>query len=433
MAFILLYFAQLLVFFLVFNFFDTNYSEEIAVVFIIFNTIMIIYWLNFKTRLFTSVYLFEIILTGFFLRILLLFLDVYKIIPILHSGRDSESFHMVAAANVIRSNINLEWDVYTNYSNLVSGIYMLCNTQRLVGQYLNVLLGMGMIYYIWLSCRELNISNKTIKIVITIICCFPTAIIFSSILLREAWQEFFLTYSLFYFIKWFKSAKKKYMLVSISAVLGAAYMHSGSLCVVMGYLFAYIFYDPKKDLVQKSITNISKLFVVGILFLLFFFSGTTFTERFNPIEQMEKEVLLESFEARSDAGSLYLGWINFNSTWEVILFSPLKMFYFMFSPIPFDWRGLNDFIAFFINSMFYVFFLYKIIKYRHLLNGRIKSFLNFILISLFVTIFIFSYGTQTAGTAMRHRCKIISLVLISFAIVYDEKEKCYLYNPNYLN
>ena len=40
-------------------------------------------------------------------------------------------------------------------------IYILCNAQRLVGQYLNIILGMGVIYYIWLSCRELKITKET--------------------------------------------------------------------------------------------------------------------------------------------------------------------------------------------------------------------------------------------------------------------------------
>lgn len=429
MFLIIVYILQLFLFFPIFSFFHMGDSEEIAIIFVVVNFIVSLYLLCHYIK--SCVFIKNLFIIASIIRIMILFLDVYHIIPILHSGGDSEGFHMVAFNNLLLANLNVKWITYTNYSDILSGIYMLCNSQRLVGQYLNVIFGTGMIYYIWLSCRELKISNKTIRLVLTVICFFPTAIIFSGILLREAWQEFFLTYSLFYFIKWFNSGEKKYMLVSIFAVLASAYMHSGNLCVVISYLAAYIFYDPCKDQIQRSIKSVLKLSLVGILFLLFFFSETTLTDRFDPIKQMEKAALLESFEARSNAGSLYLRWINFDSTWEVILFSPLKMFYFMFSPIPFDWRGLNDLIAFLMNSMFYLFLIYHIIKYYNRLNGKYRRFMNFIVLGLLITIFVFAYGTQTAGTAMRHRCKIISFVLIAFAITYDKKKDSCLYKSNY--
>lgn len=39
----------------------------------------------------------------------------------------------------------------------------------------------------------------------------------------------------------------------------------------------------------------------------------------------------------------------------------------------------------------------------------------FILLVIGMTVFIYSYGTQSAGTAMRHRNKIIPLLLLSYA------------------
>ena len=430
MLFLLLYVLQLLFFVLVFTFFDINDSEGVAVVFVIVNVFTIIYLFIIKLKPFVSINLLGIVLMGFLIRLIVLFLDVYNVVPILHSGADSEGFHEIATFNYINAGFNGLWLTYTNYSDILSYIYILCNAQRLVGQYLNIILGMGVIYYIWLSCRELKITKETTFFVIACICFFPTAIIFSGILLREAWQEFFLMYSFFYFTKWFRSGKNIYMIIAILSVVVAAYMHSGSLCIIIGYLFAYIFYIPHKDVIQNDFKNSIKfIFVIGV-FLLFFFSGSTFTDRFDVYKEMEKDTFFEGLDtSRSNAGSVYLQWINITSTWQMILFSPIKMFYFMFSPIPLDWRGMNDVIAFLFDSTFYLFFIYKILKCYKLIRGIYRRMLKFIGFGFLVTVFVFSYGTSTAGTAMRHRCKVIGIILVSYAVARDERKDLILQFP----
>ena len=98
-----------------------------------------------------------------------------------------------------------------------------------------------------------------------------------------------------------------------------------------------------------------------------------------------------------------------------LLVAPLKMFYFMFSPIPLDWRGFGDIASFMFDSSIYVFLvgatIYGLFKSDMPLRNKI-----FILLFIGITVLVYSYGTQTAGTAMRHRNKIIPLLLITFAI-----------------
>jgi len=425
MFLLLLYILQLLLFSSIFSIFSSIESGVIAVVFVAFNTLISILFLFVKLKSFVSLNLLRIVLLGFFVRIVLLFLDVYKVISVIHSGMDTEAFHRIAVNNAIQYGVSGEWITLTNYTDVLSYIYMFCNAQRLVGQYLNVLLGVGVIYYILLSCRELRIKSKTTYLVVTIICFFPAAVIFSGILLREAWVEFFIMYSVFYFIKWFKTGNSIYRLISIISVLLASYMHSGVLFMVVGYLMAYVFYDPITNVVKKNITNIAKLVLVVVLFLPFLLAGTMFTDKFNSVQKMEEEAFLERLESNVDAGSTYLTWINLDSKWQLVVFSPLRIFYFLFSPIPLDWRGFNDVVAFLLDSMFYLFLMYTIFKFIKKIEGWKRIFVNFVMIGLFITFFVFAYGTSTAGTAMRHRCKIIGVVLIVFAIARDRKENLF--------
>lgn len=421
MPFVLFYFIQLLLFVLIFVFSDFCNPENIAICFVLFNVIITWYFFYCKMRKILCGYLLNIVLLAFIIRILVLFLDVYHVIPIIHSGSDSEGFHEVAFNNAVLEGFNGTWRTYTNYSNLLSCIYLFCNAQRLVGQYLNVLLGMGVVYYILLSCRELNIGYRITRIVVAICSFFPTSIIFSGILLREAWQEFFIIYSLFYFIKWFKTGCVSCALIAISAVLFAAFMHSGCLFIMVGYLLSYIFYNP---LLKRNSINISKLFVFSVLFVILFiflFNTSMFTQKFAGIKDMEKDVFYERLKVKTDAGSKYLTWIDIDNGKQLIAFSPLKMFYFLFSPIPFDWRGVNDIIAFLLDAMLYICMVYNILKYKKFVRGVLHKLLYYIMISIFVTVFVFGYGTGTSGSAMRHRIKIMPLLIMEYAIIKNEQ------------
>ncbi len=125
MLFLLLYVLQLLFFVLVFTFFDINDSEGVAVVFVIVNVFTIIYLFIIKLKPFVSINLLGIVLMGFLIRLIVLFLDVYNVVPILHSGADSEGFHEIATFNYINAGFNGLWLTYTNYSDILSYIYIM--------------------------------------------------------------------------------------------------------------------------------------------------------------------------------------------------------------------------------------------------------------------------------------------------------------------
>ena len=116
---------------------------------------------------------------------------------------------------------------------------------------------------------------------------------------------------------------------------------------------------------------------------------------------------------------MYLSSFNGMSGAVAILVAPIKMFYFMFSPIPLDWRGLGDIVSFLFDSSVYLFLvgatIYGLFKSDMPMRNKI-----FVLMFLAITVLVYSYGTQSAGTAMRHRNKIIPLLLITFAIAYSK-------------
>lgn len=112
-------------------------------------------------------------------------------------------------------------------------------------------------------------------------------------------------------------------------------------------------------------------------------------------------------------GSAYLSEITVRSLRDTIIFLPLKLIYFLFSPLPTNWRGLIDIIPFFIDSIWYFICLYYIV--RRLKKTPYHCFVLAIGIGWLATAFVFGIGTWTAGTAIRHRNKIFAVLLMLVA------------------
>lgn len=113
--------------------------------------------------------------------------------------------------------------------------------------------------------------------------------------------------------------------------------------------------------------------------------------------------------------------LKIDTWWKMILFSPIKMFYFLVSPLPMDWRDIRDIITFFIDGIIY--FYLTVYSFHNLRKVKTqKPLLIGIAIILLVSIFIFGVGVTNTGTAMRHRHKIFPIIVTFYAIVVDSKK-----------
>ena len=357
----------------------------------------------------------NIILLGFILRVILMIIDLNHIFPILHSGADSESFHRIALQNSITG------DDYTrtNYTPFLTAIYsMFKDRPRLVAQFINVLFGTSVLIIVRRCMQLCNVPYKIKKVVMWILALMPNFMIFSAILLREAWIEFFIALSLLFFIKWFlhKGNNIINITMSIACVFGAAYMHSGVIAVAIGYMLAFIMYRQTQQKIKFSVVSIIFIAVAIAAISVYMANLDTLGGKFVNIEEVNDEFIeeqLEGIESRGD--SAYLQWLNVSSPAVGFAVLPLRMFYFLFSPIPFDWRGLNDIIAFVFDGLIYLFLIPMCIRAK-IEDKVMKNMRIFLLTSVFLTSLIFSVGTFTAGTAIRHRAKFLSVVAVAYAI-----------------
>lgn len=358
---------------------------------------------------------FVTMLWAFVYRLALLFLDYYHVISLPGSGADSEEFHRLAVENLYSS----ELEHYTNYEVFLTGLYALTDCSRLFAQYLNVIMGMLTLLWINKTMQIIDIDRRYRLQCVKILAILPNFAIFSAILLREAWVEMFVIMSIFYFVKWFKKKRGFYDIgISFACVIAATWMHVGCVALLIGYMICILLYDRNTMCVHFSRYSIAALGVLSLLLIfLLVYAESLFAKlgRFSDLSYGEIMETLVDIQDYSDAGSVYLTWLSYSNPIHLVLYVPLKMFYFMYSPIPFDWRNMMDVIAFLMDSSVYIFLSYNIIK-SPIKKGENKYLRCFLIISFLFATFMLSMGTTAAGTAIRHRAKIVSVLVVCYGI-----------------
>lgn len=359
----------------------------------------------------------ELVVCGVLLRIGLLLCDMFHLFPIPNLGADSEAFHLIAFNNVVHGGTGK----LTNYTDFLTLVYTLTGHSRMIGQLINVVFGFGVIVYGQKCLTMFNVNRKYTRIGTMVLCLAPNLIIFSGGLLREAWCEFFITFSTYQFLRWFKSGSSIYFILSCISVLAASYMHGGSIGIVAGYMIVYIIYNRRKDSFQFTFRSIFSALLVLAFSIFFLQNMNIFGEKMASMDENNTEdVIMSHYNNALGGGSDYLTNLPVNNLSGALLFSPIKMFYFVLSPMPWDWRGFQDILAFIIDSSIYLFLCWGIIKKTDNRYTRLRSGL---MISLLSTVFIFGIGVTNAGTAMRHRTKLLPLFVITYCISKTDTRK----------
>lgn len=358
----------------------------------------------------------HIILLGFLMRIAFLTVDMGTSYKLIHASGDAEGFHGAAMHNA--SELSFTKIHYTNYPVFLAIIYTPFNhdNPRLLGQFCNILFGLATILVL-IKCMALfEVPDKAQKIAVALAALSPNFAILQSLLLREAWIHLFVALSLLFFLRWFKAGGLGNMALCGMALLAAAWMHSGTIAIGLGYAAAFILYRPEAQRVKFTAATILPLLFVALGVAYFFAHLDQFGTKFVEMEENEDFIEEKLSSMRWEGGNTdYLTWIEVSSLSEGFAYLPLRMLYFMFSPMPTDWRGAGDMIAFLIDSCLYIWLLWKIFRSRRL-SPVVKRAKAFLLTAIIAMVMVFSFGTRNSGTAMRHRDKIFSIVLATYAL-----------------
>jgi hypothetical protein len=379
-----------------------------------------------KSKILKDVQLSFII--AYVLRIIILYLDIYNVFPVFGSGGDTEAFYK----EIIRI---ASGDTYTGkqYFSLIFGLLSrYIGVSRMYIQYINVLFSMCSIYFVMKSLYILNINTKVKNKATKIIGILPIYMCLSCILLREAIIYMLVSISLYCFISWYERCIEYYFILSLFWTFLAMLFHSGIIGIGIGYIFVRLLYNRKQNKLIITIkTLLMGLFCLLIIVFIYNKLLDTVFYKFASIDSLSD---VGSY-VDNKSGSSYSAFVgNSNSIFNFIIYTIPRIFFYIFSPIPFMWRNFSDVISFMLDSVFYIVVLINSIKLCSLKNEEWnnKVLLTMLLIISLTTCFVFAWGTTNAGTALRHRNKLLSLYIIMWAIDLQYKDELYSKSNQYI-
>lgn len=357
----------------------------------------------------------DVILLGMALRMSLLLITCLDFLPLPDAHEDADNFHDISVAN------QHGYDGYSsNYTVFLTLLYHFTDCSRWFAQFLNMILGVLVLVYLRRILVVLEIENIIAKRIMLVASFMPFLNVYSVVLMREAWVTFFTIFSLYHYICWYLGNKNSVwqVFLTISGVILASWMHAGVIGLLIGFFLSFLTYYRKNDCVRISSSSYIALFFVFLFLIFFILNFETFGSK---LSQGDVSEYAEAKSQGAGGGSDYLTWLDLSSPIKLLMFAPLKMFYFLYSPIIIDWRGINDIAAFLLDSSVYLISSWFV--FRKKVVGKYKLLKRYIGISYFITILLFSFGTSNSGTAIRHRAKTcpVLLVLCAISVSYPEK------------
>ena len=340
---------------------------------------------------------------AYLLRLLVLYADTYHLLPNPFTGLDTEDFHTATLAFLVGDGL-----IKTNYTYVLAVFYRLFGDYgRFMAQFFNVLLSFGTVALLYWALRMLKVSRKGLLVALSVVAFMPATVCLSGVLLREAWIQFFVMLSACCFIQWYQRGGIGNEVACMAATFAAMLMHAGCVGALAVYMIGFLVCRTWKTEGGRTYVltaGVAALFILPLLF----FPGLLLAKFTNAASAGDALDIVPVV-----AGSTYLLWMQKLGVGLRLLLSPVRMFYLLFSPLPFDWRGLSDVAVFCVDSLVNI--VLVVLMFRPPLLGGAAQLKRFLGYAVLVLTFVFALGTTNAGTAVRHRAKFLPVVVLAAA------------------
>lgn len=366
-------------------------------------------------------YLSTLLLVAFFLRALAALVNVY-VVPLPDSTADAITFEKVAwewaQGGVVEAVRQFTGPDSYFISWLLSILYALMDRSLLMAQSVSLLFGMGTVVLGSLLAKELWGKRTAIKAG-WVLALFPTLILYSALVMREAYIWFFVLVALYAVAFWARDNKLRYLFFALSGFTGAAFFH-GAMFVGAVFFLLYValravrrlfFYLSRSRLQFSSFVLI---FSVSFSLLYYVGSGVSLPKLGTFQQAINTERIIDIVESRTEGSGGKLGasfpdWTQPSTDADMLVKTPLRMAYFTFSPFPWDVRLPSHLIGMF-DGIFYLLLFFLIWRNRRAIWASPAT--RVILLIVIGYILVFSLGTGNFGTGIRHRAKFVAVLII---------------------
>lgn len=339
-------------------------------------------------------------------------------------GADARTFEQLAwlwASNGLDT-IAATFDVSRSYviSSITALFYYIFGREPFIPIVINAVLGLLIIYYSIKLFDAVWGENHRNKLLFIILIAFsPMLTINSAVILRENYITLFMLLASISTAKYINRMNLYNLTMVIVWLLFASFFHGAMILFFTG-IPLYILIS------SRNVNIVYKAFIIIILAMVSAFLLDYF--QFGKLKEIQEsgfspEYMTERLSTIREANTAYLNRLVPTTTTDILWQSPIRMFFFLLKPFPWDIRSIGHLIVWF-DALLWLYIVCAIFIYRKEIKKNPAAMA--LLLCCLVSIFVFSYGTSNYGTAVRHRTKfLVEMLVIAVPFLRGYKLKPY--------
>lgn len=317
---------------------------------------------------------------------------------------------------------------YNEYSFYVGQLYKFIGIQDITAQFINVFLAIVSIVLLYKILCMFDVSEKNKTLAIGLACFLPNSMMISSFFLQESVIAFFIVLSVYLYSKWWTSGYTLYFILALIPPALGSFLHSGSIVPAIAIVGTYAFVGNSER--KLRVTALASIGAVAFSLVMLWYMSSNSGMLFSKIGGTLSADSVVSHAGLTDTvtdADYFIGIKGLPSSLDLIVNSPIRMLYFICSPVPWMWRSFEDIIAFGGSALFYIIvFVYAVrtIKKQKLVrfsnkNNELFAFFFVVLIMILFATLMFGWGVSNSGTALRHREKFTDIFVLMFAVTKE--------------
>jgi hypothetical protein len=245
--------------------------------------------------------------------------------------------------------------------------------------------------------------------------------------MKEAYIILLHTLVLYGFAMWIKH-KNMYLALSYASGFVAMMFHSGAVYSLVVLTLLVMSYDRERKCLHIS----RKLVVVGLVAMVMLVVSVSIEPvrlvlwRWMPKTDSLLESVIVAYHNhyRENGGSMYLVSMELKDMWDLVRYTPVRMFYFLFSPMPWNFRNIFDAVVFCADGLVHAFVLVMmVINFVRHGHDTKKILILYGVLAILVCSAVFAWGVVTAGTAVRQRGTLAGIELVCMCVCLDEGKR----------
>lgn len=301
------------------------------------------------------------------------------------------------------------------YSNLASLIYAIFGRSPLMLQSISVLAGVYCVVLVWKLTIEVWGAQRAAKKSAWLVAIYPILILYSSLTMREVFITLLLLYGLLYVVLWTKTRKLIHAFIALTSFSLQIFLHPGMAVAGVLFIGLLLLYYTKRffaSLIINSSINMPS-FLVMMFCLLFglYISiySTSLVDAIGYKSWLRMDTLVERASIMYTGDAAYPSWLIADTPMQFLLLLVPKLFYYLFSPFLWDVSKFSHLLGVLDGVVFIMLFL-SIYSHRKYITSNPQAF-TLLLFVIFLSL-VFTIAVGNFGTGLRHRSKILPIVII---------------------